>query len=55
MLIMCQVASSKISVIGNACLLIREDRKEQTKVVEYMEIDVGRIDLAPGLHSYFLN
>lgn len=34
---------------------IREDRKEQATVAGYMEIDVGRMELAPGLHSYFLN
>jgi len=30
---------------------IEEDRKDQAKVVGYMEIDVGRTELAPGLHS----
>lgn len=35
------------------CMLaIREDRKEQAEVVGYMEIDVRRVELAPGLHSF---
>lgn len=42
MLITCRVASSKISVITKYMFAIREDRKEQAKVVRSIEIDFGK-------------